>query len=65
VARAVIGPPTIRAEPGDLRSMRSLSEASARQKIFGDMGAFGPSVHALPVTVGHPGLAAGNGLAGR
>ena len=28
--------PTIRAEPGDLRSMRSLSGASARQKIFGD-----------------------------
>jgi GNAT superfamily N-acetyltransferase len=36
VARALIGPPTIRAEPGDLRSMRSLSGASARQKIFGD-----------------------------
>ena len=31
-----------------------------------DMGAFGPSVHTLPVTVGHSRLGrGGNGLAGR
>ena len=28
-------------------------------KIFGDMGAFGPSAHSLFVTVGIPGLAEG------
>ena len=29
------------------------------EQIFGVMGALGPSAHALPVTVGHSGLAAG------
>src|ERR1700749_1859619 len=37
----------------------SPQRANRKLQIVGDMDAFGPSTHALPVTVGHSGLAVG------
>jgi hypothetical protein len=43
------------------RYVRGLADELSRdlKRLFGDMGAFGPSAHSLFVTVGIPGLAEG------